>query len=156
MPRVPSPLSSNDHWYFTWNYIFIRHISWVLLGASCIIWFFDCFAFYFVISILAGHTYLRKPKLCYDLLELLFMLHINFLSYGIALVLHLYLFQHSGALIFLKKYSPASLRFIWEFVKFWRNYLMLHLYYFERWNFCAHGLHLNLFELVKSKCNIWN
>ena len=24
--RVASPLSSNDHRYFTWNYIFIRHI----------------------------------------------------------------------------------------------------------------------------------
>ena len=39
-------------------------------------------------------TLLREPKLCYDLLELLFMLHINILSYGIALVLHLYLFEH--------------------------------------------------------------
>jgi hypothetical protein len=28
------------------------------------------------------------------LLELLYMLHLNFLSYGIALVLHLYLFEH--------------------------------------------------------------
>ena len=89
-----SPLSSNDHRYFTWSYIFIRHISWVLLGASCMIWVFACFAFYFVTSILAGHTYLREPKLCYDLLELLFMIHLNVFSYGIALVLHLYLFEH--------------------------------------------------------------
>ena len=36
------------------------------------------------------------------------------------------------ALIFLKKCSHASLRFIWELVKFWRNSLMLHLNYFER------------------------
>jgi hypothetical protein len=39
------------------------------------------------------------------------------------------------ALIFLKKCSHASLRFIWELVNFWRNSLMLHLYYFERRNF---------------------
>ncbi|MCH1923054.1 hypothetical protein L9G15_26950, partial [Shewanella sp. A3A] len=25
--RVASPLSSNDHRYFTWSYIFIHHIS---------------------------------------------------------------------------------------------------------------------------------
>ena len=38
-------------------------------------------------------------------------------------------------LIFLKKFSHASLRFIWELVKFSINSLMLHLDYFERWNF---------------------
>ena len=27
--RKVSPLSSNDDLYFTWSYIFIRHISWV-------------------------------------------------------------------------------------------------------------------------------
>ena len=41
-----------------------------------------------------AHTYLREPKLCYDLLELLYVPHLNFLSYGIALVLHLYLVEH--------------------------------------------------------------
>ena len=53
------PFSSNDHRYFIWSYIFIRHISWVLLGASYLIWFFACFAFYFKSWILAVHTYLR-------------------------------------------------------------------------------------------------
>ena len=43
------------------------------------------------------------------------------MSYGIALVLHLYLFEHGGALI-LNKYSHASLRFIWELVKFSRKF----------------------------------
>ena len=54
---------------------------------------FDCFAFCFVSSILDEHTYLREPKLCYDLLELLFVLHLNFLSNEIALMLHLDLFE---------------------------------------------------------------
>ena len=78
MPRVAFPLSSNDHRYFTWSYIFIHHISWVSLGASCIIWVFACFILCFKSSILSGHTYLREPKLCHDLLELLYMLHLNF------------------------------------------------------------------------------
>ena len=39
------------------------------------------------------------------------------------------------ALIFLKKYSHASLRLIWELVNFLSNSLMLHIYYFERWIF---------------------
>ena len=30
---MASPLSSNNHQYFTWNYIFISHILRVLLGA---------------------------------------------------------------------------------------------------------------------------
>src|SRR5215216_1802080 len=76
--RVASPLSSNDHRYFTRSYIFIRHILSVLLGASSLIRVFACFAFCFKSSILAGHTYLREPKLCHDLLRLLSMLHLNF------------------------------------------------------------------------------
>ena len=66
-----SPLSSNDHRYFTRNYIFIRHMICVLLGASCIICVFACFILCFKSSILAVHTYLREPKICHDLLELL-------------------------------------------------------------------------------------
>jgi hypothetical protein len=65
-------------------------------------------------------------------------------------------FWERCALIFLKKCSHASLRLILELVNFWRNSLMLHLYYFERRKFYAHVLHLDLFELVKSNCNIWN
>jgi hypothetical protein len=66
MSRMASPLYSTNHRYFTWSYIFIRHMICVLLGASCMIW---VFAFYFVSSILTVHTNLREPKLCYDLLE---------------------------------------------------------------------------------------
>ena len=80
MPRKVSPLSSNNYRYFTWSYIFIRHMICVLLGASCMICVFACFILCFKSSILAGHTYLREPKICYDLLELLFMLHLNLLS----------------------------------------------------------------------------
>ena len=65
---------------------------------------FACFILGFKSSILAGHTYLREPKLCDDLLELLSMLQLFFISYGISLVLHLYLFEHDDALI-LKKYT---------------------------------------------------
>ena len=46
------------------------------------------------------------------------------------------------ALIFLKKCSHDSLRLLWELVNFWRNSLMLHLYYFEKWNFlCSCSSH---------------
>ena len=135
---MASPLSSNDRWYFTWNYIFIRHISWVLLGASCMIWVFACFSFYFVSPILAGHTYLREPKLCYDLLELLSMLHLNLYELWNCSSASLISFWARRALIFLKKCSHASLIFIWELVNFWRNSLILYLYYFERQtNLCS-------------------
>ena len=63
----------------------------VLLGASCII---CVFVYYYTTIILVVHTYLREPKLRCDLLELLSILHLNLLSYGIALVLHLYIFDH--------------------------------------------------------------
>ena len=72
----------------------------VLLGASCMICVFACFILCFKSSILAGHTYLREPKLCHDLLELLSMLHLIFMSNGLALVLHLYLFEHGVLSIF--------------------------------------------------------
>ena len=66
----------------------------VLLGASCMICVFDCFILCFKSSILAGHTYLREPKLYYALLELLSMLHLNLYELGLAVVLHLYLFEN--------------------------------------------------------------
>ena len=98
--RVASPLSSNDHQYFTWSYIFIRHISWVLLGASCMIRDFACFTFCFKSSILAEHTWLREPKLWYGLLELLSMVHLNLYEHGVlyyfqrnSLMFDLYLFE---------------------------------------------------------------
>ena len=114
MPRVASPLSSNNHRYFTWNYIFIRHILWVFLGASCMIWVFACFALFFKSLILAGHTYLREPKLCYDLLELPSMLHLNLYELWNCSSASLISFWARCALVFLKKCSLASLRLIWE------------------------------------------
>ena len=57
MPRKASPLSSNNHRYFTRSYIFIHHILCVLLGASCMIWVFACFVLPFKSLILAVHTY---------------------------------------------------------------------------------------------------
>ena len=111
---MASPLSSNDHRYFTRSYIFIRHILCVLLGASCMIWVFACFILCFKSSILAGHTYLREPKLCHDLLELLSMLHLNFYELWTCSSVSLISFWARCALVFLKKFSLASLKLIWE------------------------------------------
>ena len=124
---MASPLSSNDHRYFTRGYIFIRHMICLLLGASCMICVFTCFILCFKSSILAGHTYLREPKLCHDLLELLSMLHLNFYELWTCSSSSLISFWAWCALLFLKKCSLASLRFIWELVKFSRNSLLLHL-----------------------------
>ena len=41
-PRVASSLSSNNYRYFTRDYIFIRHMICVLLGAACMIWVCAC------------------------------------------------------------------------------------------------------------------
>ena len=146
---MASPLSSNNYRYFTRDYIFIRYMRCVLLGASCMICVFACFILCFKSSILAGHTYLREPKLYHDLLELLSMLHLNLLWARTCSSASLISFWAWCALVFLKKCSLASLRFIWELVKFWRNSLLLHLNYFERRIFYAHVLHLDLFELSK-------
>ena len=123
-PRVASPLSSNDHRYFTWSYIFIRHVLCALLGASYRIWVFACFLKSWS---LAGHTYLREPKLCHELFELLSMLHLNFYELWTCPSASLISFWACCALLFLKKCSLASHRFIWELVKFSRNSLLLHL-----------------------------
>ena len=129
---MASSLSSNNYRYFTRGYIFIRHMICVLLGASCMIWVFACFILCFKSSILAGHTYLREPKLCHHLLELLPMLHLNLYELWNCSSASLISFWARCALVFLKKCSLASLRFVWELVKFWRNSLLLHLNYFER------------------------
>ena len=91
---MASPLCSNNYQYFTGDYICIRHMICVLLVASCMICVFACFILCFKSSILAGHTCLREPKLCHDLLVALYASLKSFMSYGLALVLHLYLFEH--------------------------------------------------------------
>ena len=96
------------------------------------IWVFACLAFCFKYWILAGHTYLREPKLCQDLLEFLSMLRLNFYELWICSSASLISFWAQCGLVFLKKCSLASLRFIWELVIFLRNSLLLHLNYFER------------------------
>ena len=128
MPRVASPLSSNDHRYFTRSYIFIRHILCVLLGASCMIWVFSCFILCFKSWFLAGHTYWREPKLCYDLLELLSILHSNLYDLWNCSSASLISFWAWCALVFLKKCSHASLRFIWELVTFFEEILSCFTY----------------------------
>src|SRR5215216_6333384 len=90
MPRVASPLSSKRPSVFYLElYFYSSHImsfAWSVLYYMSI-----CFFFLFSLSQVSFLDTLREPKLCYDLLELLYVLHLNFLSYGIALVLHLYL-----------------------------------------------------------------
>ena len=132
MPPSGIPAFFQQLSVFTWDYIFIRHMIWVLLGASCMICVFACFIFCFKSSILSGHTYLSEPKLYHDLLELLSMLHLNLLWARTCSSASLISFWARCALLFLKKCSLDSLRFIWELVKFWRNSLLLHLNYFER------------------------
>ena len=113
-PRVASPLSSNNHRYFTWNYVFIRHIIWVLLGVSCMIWVFACFALCFKCWILAGHTLLESQKLCYACSYA----SLKFLEPWTCSSSSLISFWAWCALLILKKCSHASLRFIWELVNF--------------------------------------
>ena len=71
------------------------------------------FCFYFVSSILAGHTSLIVPKLCYDLLELLSMLHLNLFQLWNCASASLIYFWAWCDLVFLKKLSHSSLSFIW-------------------------------------------
>ena len=47
MPWKASPLSSTSIGNFTWSYIFIHHMKYVLLGASCMIWFFDFLVYHY-------------------------------------------------------------------------------------------------------------
>ena len=80
---------------------------------------FLCFKSWF----LARHTYLREPKLCYacSYASLKFLEPWNCSSAS------LISFWARCTFVFLKKCSLASLRFIWELVKFSRNSLLLHL-----------------------------
>ena len=151
---MASPLSSNHHRYFTRSYIFIRHILCVLLGASCMIWVFAWFPFYFKSWILTGHTYLREPKLCHDLLELLCMLHSKLFELWNCSTASLIYFLARCALVFFEKWSHVSLRFIWELVIFLRNSLLLHINYFERRKFVCSCSSLRFVWAIKS--NIWN
>ena len=109
-------------------------VTWYVFCLERLVWYESLFVFIlcFKSSILAGHTHLREPKLCHDLLELLSMLHLNVYELWICSSASLISFWAWCALVFLMKCSLASLRFIWELVKFSRNSLLLHLNYFER------------------------
>ena len=144
------PLSSNNHRYFTWSYIFIRHIYVFCLER--LVWYESLLVLFCVLShqSLLDTPFWESQKLCYacSYASLKFLEPWNCSS---ALLIS---FLAWCALLFLKKCSHASLRFIWELLKFWRNSQLLHLNYFERNKICyAHDLHLYLFELMKS--NTW-
>ena len=151
---MASPLSSNDHRNFTWSYIFIRHISWVLLGAFCMIWVFACFAFLLLFTYRYWtHLFVRAKIMLWLFRIALYASH-KFYELWNCSTASLISFWARCALLFLNKCSHASLGFIWELVKFWRNSLSLHLNYFERKKICyARDLHLYLFELMKR--NTW-
>ena len=97
MPRHPKLLSKNEqptklgdapewHPLFLLTTIGILleaiflFVTWYVFCLERLVWYVSLifFIFCFKSSILAGHTYLREPKLCHDLLELLSMLHLNF------------------------------------------------------------------------------
>ena len=118
-----------------WHPLFLLTTIGILLGTiflfvtyykfclERLVWYESLLAFLFVFKswILAGHTYLREPKLCHDLLELLSMLHLNLYELGNCSSASLTSFWARCALLFLKKCSHASLRFIWDLVLFLRN-----------------------------------
>jgi hypothetical protein len=54
MPWMASPLSCTIYQKLTWSYIFIHHMIWVLLGASCAIVLFCLFGYH-------NHCMLGKP-----------------------------------------------------------------------------------------------
>ena len=131
---MASPLSPNDHHYSTWNYIFIRHMICVLSVES-----------------LLDTPFLESQKLCYACSYA----SLKFIEPWTCSSTSLISFWAWCALLILKKFSHASLRFIWEFDFCLINSLLLHLDYFERKHkIYAHDLHLYLFELIKS--NMWN
>ena len=118
---------------YTWSYIFIHHTSWVLLGlyyrSLCLFCFlvchnYPCWTHLFERAIMM--LWFVRIALC---ASLKFFELWNWSSAA------LISFSARCALLFLKKFSHASLRFIWELVNFWRNSLLLHLNYFERRNF---------------------
>jgi hypothetical protein len=126
---VASPLYSNNYRYLTWNYIFIRHMICVLLGASCLLWIFTFLAVRSKSSILAVHICLERTKVV--------LVHWNssyaslkFFEPRNLLICFTYIFLSTACLVILKKISHASLRFIWESLNFFRKSLLLHLYFF--------------------------
>ena len=93
--RVVSPVSSNDHRYFTRSYIFIRHIlcvfAWSILYDMSLCLF--CFLFW-VMNPCWTHLFERAKIMSWLVRIALYASLKSFMSYGLALVLHLYLFEH--------------------------------------------------------------
>ena len=144
-----------------WHPLFLLTTIGILLGAIFLFttWYVFCLErlvwFESLLVSLPQSSLLYTPfeRAIHDLLELLSMLHLNLYELWNFSSASLISFWARCALLFLKKCSHASLRFIWDLVFFLINSLLLHLDYFERKKYYAHVLHLNLFELIKS--NIW-
>ena len=118
------------------------------------IWVFACFVLLSESWILAGHTYLREPKLCYDLLELLSMFHLNPFDLWNCSSASLISFRARRALLFLKICAHASLRFILELVIFLEILSCFTSIILREEKFYAHVLHLDLFELSEATYEI--
>ena len=133
MPRNPKLLSKNEqptklgdppewHPLFLLTTIGILleaiflFVTWYVFCLERLVWYVSLLVLFFKSSILAGHTYLRDPNLYHDLLELLSMLHLNLLWARTCSSASLISFFNTVCLVFLKKCSLASLRFIWELV----------------------------------------
>ena len=80
IPWKASPLSSTINQYITWNYIFIHHMIWVLLGAPCIIWVFTFFCFLVCHNHLWCTHFLRGTHIYSRFIRILYVLHIYLLS----------------------------------------------------------------------------
>ena len=146
MPRHPKLLSKNEQPTKLgdapeWHPLFLLTTIGILLGMiflfvtydefclEHLVWYDSLLVLLCVLSLeyFLGHTYLREPKLCHGLLELLSMLHLNTYELWNSSSASLISFWAWCALVFLKKCSLASLIFIWELVKSLRNSLLLHL-----------------------------
>src|SRR5215216_3074650 len=130
MPRHPKLLSKNEQPTKLgdapeWHPLFLLTTIGILLEAICLFITYHEFCLerlvryesflvllFFESSILAEQTYFREPKLCHDLLELLSMLHLNLFERWNCSSASLISFLAWCALVFLKKCSLASLRFI--------------------------------------------
>ena len=146
---MASPLCSNEHRYFTWRYIFSSHImsfAWNVLYyiSLCMFCFLVCHKY-------PCWTHLfERAKIMLWFVRIALCASLKFFELWNCSSASLISFWAWCALLFLKKGSHASLRFIWELVNF-EEILSCFTYIILRdENFYAHVLHLNLFELSEA------
>ena len=124
--RVASPLSSNDHRVFYLElYFYSSHImsfAWSILYYMSL-----CFFCFLACVVYPCWTHLfERAKIMLRFVRIALCASLKKIGLWNCSSASLISFWAWCALIFLKKCYHASLRF------FWRNSLMLHLYYFDR------------------------